>query len=220
MNKVLVIAPHPDDETLGCGGTLLRHKSEGDLIFWLIMTCIDEVHGWSADQIRVRDKEIEKIADAYGFSEIHTLALPTAQLDTIPLTDIIEKIGSFIKNLEPEILYTPYAQDVHTDHQLTAKAVNACTKWYRYPSIKRVLAYETLSETESYISDETFKPNVFVNISKHLELKIEIMSIYASEFGDHPFPRSEKTIRALAELRGSQVGYIAAEAFQLLMDRS
>ena len=138
MNKVLVIAPHPDDETLGCGGTLLRHSTEGDEIYWLIVTGIDEAHGWSAEQVRVRDEEIKKVSAAYGFCQTCNLTIPTTRLDTIPMVDLIEKIGSFIKSIEPEIIYMPYAYDVHTDHQVIAKALQSTFKWFRYPHIKKV----------------------------------------------------------------------------------
>jgi len=93
------------------------------------------------------------------------------------------------------------------------EAASACTKWFRYPSVKRVLAYETPSETDFGIDprDSGFKPNVFVDIGGQLDRKIELMKIYASEMGEFPFPRSEKALRALAQLRGSQAGFKAAE---------
>ena len=101
------------------------------------------------------------------------------------------------------------------------EAASACTKWFRYPSVKRVLAYETPSETDFGIDprDTGFKPNVFVDITVQLKRKVELMKIYASEVGEFPFPRSEEALRALAELRGSQAGYEAAESFSLLVQR-
>ena len=99
-------------------------------------------------------------------------------------------------------------------------AVAACVKWFRYPFVKRVLAYETLSETDFVLrSEDVFAPNYFVDISELLEQKIDIMRNYSSELGIHPFPRSEMSIRALAVLRGAQSGFCFAEAFQLLRER-
>ena len=110
---------------------------------------------------------------------------------------------------------------MHTDHRIVFDAVIACTKWFRYPSVKRVLAYETLSETDfSLNTNGRFYPNYFINISGYLEKKIELMSIYISEIAKFPFPRSYEAIRALATLRGAASGYIAAEAFQLLKERN
>ena len=146
--------------------------------------------------------------------------LPTTKLDTLPLSDLIEKITEVYKKVEPEIIYMPYAYDVHTDHQIIAKALQSTFKWFRYPHIQKVLMYETLSETEfSFIEKSIFNPNVFVDMSGYLDDKIETMKIYESEMGDFPFPRSEKTISSLAAFRGSQSGYEAAEAFELVYER-
>ena len=114
----------------------------------------------------------------------------------------------------------PFAYDVHTDHQVIAKAVASTLKWFRYPYIKKVMMYETPSETEfNFTEDRAFRPNVFVDISQHLDDKIDAMRMYHSEMGEFPFPRSEKTMRSLAALRGSQSGFEAAEAFELVYER-
>ena len=220
MSKVLVIAPHPDDETLGCGGTLFRHKQEGDELYWIIVTCISEDMGWPAAAVIKREAEIDVVAEKYGFSDVFNFRLPTTKLDTLPLSDLIEKITEVYKKTEPEIIYMPYAYDVHTDHKIIAKALQSTFKWFRYPHIRKVLMYETSSETEfNFIEKRKFSPNVFVDISDHLNDKIETMKIYAGEMGDFPFPRSEKTIRSLAAIRGSQSGFEAAEAFELVYER-
>ena len=220
MNKVLVIAPHPDDETLGCGGSLLRHRKEGDELFWVICTTIKVKEGWPAKQVKQRNNEIITIREAYQFKEIFNLNCPTTKVDTFPISDLIGKIGDIINNVSPEIIYMPFGHDVHTDHQVIAKAVQSTIKWFCYPSIQKVLMYETLSETEfNYIGVKVFRPNVFINISEFLNDKIETMKIYESELKEHPFPRSEKSIKALATLRGSQCGCESAEAFQLVMER-
>lgn len=220
MSKILVVAPHPDDETLGCGGTILRDKLEGHELFWAIATEPSEALGWSAGQIKRRDLEIKMVAEKYHFSKVFNLHLPAIKLDTLPLTDIIKKISDIYETIKPEIIYMPCLFDVHTDHQIIGKALQSTYKWFRYSHIKRVLMYETPSETEfNFIEKRVFKPNVFIDISESLEEKIEIMKLYKSEFGKHPFPRSEKLIRALATLRGSQSGFDAAEGFELVYDR-
>jgi LmbE family N-acetylglucosaminyl deacetylase len=218
--KILAIAPHPDDETLGCGGTIFRHKANGDEIYWLIVTGISEDTGWSNDVVKKRDNEIDAVAKKYGFSNVFNLRLPTTKIDTLPLSDLIEKITDVYKKVKPEIIYMPFAYDVHTDHQIIAKALQSTFKWFRYPHIKKVLMYETPSETEfNFVENRIFCPNVFVNISQYIDDKIETMKIYDGEMGEFPFPRSEKTLRALATLRGSQSGFESAEAFELVYER-
>ena len=220
MTKVLVIAPHPDDETLGCGGSLFRHRDEGDELYWLIVTGISVETGWSEKAVKTRDAEIDDAAKKYRFEDVFNFRLPTTRIDTLPLSDLIEKITDVYKKVEPEIIYVPFAHDVHTDHQLIAKVLQSTFKWFRYPHIKKVLMYETLSETEfNFMEDRTFRPNVFVDISHYLADKIKAMKIFDGEMGEHPFPRSEKALRALATLRGSQSGYEAAEAFELVFER-
>ena len=146
--KILVISPHPDDETLGCGGTLLRHIRGGDETFWLNVTDISVETGWTEKQVIVRRNELEKVKAVYTFSDCINLSLPPAELDTFPFRQLVEKIGNVVQAIGATTIYTPYAHDVHTDHQIVARAINACIKWYRYPSVKRVLSYETLSETD------------------------------------------------------------------------
>jgi len=218
--RILAIAPHPDDETLGCGGALFRHKAEGDDIYWLIITGISQEGGWQEKVVNKRDNEIDAVAEKYGFSDVFNLRLPTTKMDTLPISDLIEKISNVYKKVEPDIIYMPFAYDVHTDHQIIAKALQSTLKWFRYPHIKKVYMYETPSETEfNFVENRVFRPNVFVNISLYIDDKIEVMEIYVNEMGEYPFPRSEKTLRALATWRGSQSGFESAEAFELVYER-
>jgi len=221
MSTVLVIAPHPDDETLGCGGTLLRHVAAGDAVHWLIVTHLSEEVGASPKRIAKREKEIEQVATRYGMAATTNLSFPTTRLDTIPMGDLVTAIGEVIRMVEPGTVYLPYRNDIHTDHAAVFDAVASCTKWFRYPSIQRVLAYETLSETDFALDPDIdgFRPTIFVDIADYLAMKIEIMQIYESEVGVAPFPRSEAVLRSLATLRGAAAGYDAAEAFMLLKER-
>ena len=219
--KIAVIAPHPDDETLGVGGTLLRRKAEGATIAWIIVTKISIESGWSEEQVKKRDDEINHIRNLYDFDEVYTLNFQATQLDVIPMSDIVKALSGVFKSFSPEEVFVPHPADVHTDHRVVFNAVSACTKWFRYPSVKRVLAYETLSETDFGLgTDQAFRPNVFVDISNFVSKKLEAMDTYVSEVGDFPFPRSNEAIRALAILRGCASGYKAAEAFELLRERT
>lgn len=218
--KVLVVAPHPDDETLGCGGTILRHVAEGHEVHWLIVTEMKVENDFAEAKISARNEEIKKVANEYGFSGVHLAKFPTTQLDTIPKAKLIEVISSVITKTEPHTIYLPYRNDVHSDHGVVFDATISCTKTFRYPYIKRILAYETLSETEFSLrpDDRGFKPNVFIDVTGFAQKKINIMKIYAGEMGKFPFPRSEETMLAQMQLRGSTAGVEAAEAFMLLKE--
>jgi len=215
--KVLAVAPHPDDETFGCGGSLLRHKAAGDEVHWLICTEMTAGNGYSDEQRQKRDKEIESVARAYGFASVQKLGFPTTKLDTVPLSELVARMSEAFKNVQPNAVYLPYRGDVHSDHAITFDAAAACCKSFRFPSIKRVMCYETLSETEFGINPDAngFRPQVFISIAEHLDRKIEILKIYESELSAFPFPRSEECVRSLAALRGSSSGSQAAEAFLL-----
>jgi len=221
MSTVLVVAPHPDDETLGCGGTMLRHVEQEDTVHWLIVTHITEELGFEAERIEKREREIGNVAAHYGIDQPVNLEFPTTRLDAQPMSTFVDAIGRVFQEVKPEIIYVPYRSDIHTDHAVVFDAVMSCTKWFRYPSVQRVLAYETLSETEFALDPDVsgFQPNVFIDITGKVEDKIQIMRIYESEIGEHPFPRSEAAIRAQATLRGSTAGFNAAEAFMLLKER-
>ena len=216
--KILVISPHPDDETLGCGGTILKHRDLGDEIYWLIITNVDIKNGWDKDIINKHQKEIETVAGMYGFEKTFKLDYPTAKLDIIPIQEIIESISKVIFEIKPEVIYLPNCSDVHTDHQITFKATYSCTKNFRYPFLKKILMYETLSETEfaPALPENTFIPNVFVDITNYFEKKLEIFKIYKSEVMAEPLPRSLEVIEAFDKFRGSRISKKYAEAFVLL----
>lgn len=220
MTNVLIVAPHADDETLGCGGTLLRHVAMGDAVHWLIVTDRKTECGYSEAQVERREREIPQVAAAYGFSSLHRLGFPDARLEVVPLASIVDGIGRIVKDIAPSVIYLPFRGDIHSDHRVVFDAGAACTKWFRYPFVRRVLTYETLSETDMAVNPETlrFAPNYFVDIAPHLERKLEIAGIYSSEVHPFPFPRSEQALRALAHLRGAACGAHAAEAFVLLRE--
>lgn len=215
---VMVIAPHPDDETLGCGGTLLRHLAEGDRVYWLIATQMDAADGYSTAQIDKRQLEIKQVRQDYGFADVFELPFRAAQLDALPLSKLVKSISDIFLQVKPDMLYVPYRNDAHSDHGCVFDAVSACSKSFRYPFIKTVYAYETLSETGFALSVDahSFSPNSYVCIDDYLEQKLRMMQYYASEIGEFPFPRSMQAMRALAQLRGTQANCHSAEAFMLL----
>ena len=220
QKRILVIAVHPDDETLGCGGTLLKHKANGDEIFWCILTSIEKNPLFNKNQISQKEKAIQLVAKDYGFQDVKKLNFPTMKLDTLPMSDIIEKLSTVINEIKPSILYLPFSDDIHSDHRIAFQAAYSCTKNFRYPFIKKILMTEILSETEfsPSIQKSTFSPNSFVDITEFLEKKITIMQHYTSEIAPKPFPRSIGNIKALATVRGATIGCLYAESFMLLKE--
>lgn len=217
--RTLVIAPHPDDEVLGVGGTLLRRKAQGASIAWLIMTKISTDLGWSPTAVLQRVNEIEQITNLFKFDKVFELNYATTQLDQFKMSDLVSAVSEVVNEYRPSEIFVPHSSDIHSDHRVTFEVVASSIKWFRNPSIRRVLAYETLSETDFALdSFKRFQPNVYVNIEGFLEDKLRAMNIYSSEIKDFPFPRSEEAISALAALRGASSGFLAAEAFELLRE--
>lgn len=215
-NQVLVVAVHPDDETLGCGGTLLKHKSNKDEIHWLICSSLKKNHSYYIQ----REQEIKKVSKIFNFSSVNFLNLETTKIDQCSMHDLIEKISKVITKVKPNILYLPFKEDIHSDHKKIFQASYSCTKSFRYPYIKKIYMMETLSETEfaPSLSNDSFIPNTFVDIEKYIDKKVQIMSIYKSEIGNHPFPRSKKNILSLANFRGATCGVNYAESFMLIKE--
>jgi LmbE family N-acetylglucosaminyl deacetylase len=218
MRNVLVVAAHPDDEVLGVGGTMLKHKANGDRVCWLIITNISEAQGFTRERVESRQAEIDRVAGMLGVDEVVKLDFPTMTLSSSSLLIMVPKISEVFTRFQPEIIYSHNRSDAHSDHRVIFDAVMACTKSFRYPFIKQVLMYETISETEfgPALAEKAFLPNYYVDISEYLPKKLEVMEVYESEVGEHPFPRSLRNLEALATFRGASVGVNYAEAFQLL----
>jgi len=220
MNKVLFISVHPDDETLGCGGTILKHKANNDEIFWLILTKgnqkIESIENFND----IRNKYIQDASIEYGFDKTYKLNFLTTELDIHPLGEIISEIKQVISLIKPDIVFIPNRSDVQSDHRIAFEAIYACTKNFRAPFIKKLLMYETLSETEyaPALRENSFTPNIFVDITPFINKKLEIMKIYKSEVMDEPYPRAMSSIKALNRFRGSRIGVKYAESFMLLFE--
>ncbi|ECP8133028.1 PIG-L family deacetylase [Campylobacter coli] len=224
----MVIAVHPDDETLGAGGTLLKHQANGDEIHCIFCTDIFENEGFSKEQIDTREQEIQEICKNYNFTSIHRLGLKTTKIDEYNTSYLVSLFSQIFTKIKPNILYLPFAYDVHSDHRIIFQAAFSCTKSFRYPSIEKILMMETLSESEfaPALPNQSFIPNVFVDISAFFEKKCEIMKIYQSELGKSPFPRSIENIEALATFRACTMGgketvdtKLYAESFMLLKEK-
>ncbi len=218
MKTVIVVSAHPDDEVIGAGGTLLKHRSNGDRIHWLIITCVSEEKGFTKERVESRAKEIETVANMFGMESVHQLNYPTMGLSGSSLITLVPEISKVFNEVKPEIVYCVNRSDAHSDHRITFDAVMACTKSFRYPFVKQVLMYECMSETEfaPNLAENLFLPNYFVDITEFFSQKIEITAIYESELGQHPFPRNMRNIEALATFRGATAGVEYAEAFQLV----
>ncbi len=223
MKKILFIAVHPDDETLGCGGTILKHNKQGDEVYWLILTSIRNhpLGLWSNETVLERDNTIRKVGKVYGFKKIFQIDLPTMMLDQVDSISFINKVANVIEEVQPNEVYMMYENDVHSDHKISFYAVYSCLKSFRRPYINRILMFEALSETEFAVatSQSSFIPNVYVDISDYLEQKLDIMRMYDTELMEEPYPRSISSIQALARIRGSRAGVKYAEAFMLLYSK-
>lgn len=218
MKSVLVVAPHADDETLGCGGTLLKLRQRGFRLIWLVVTSPSTSNGYDHAFVHRRAEEISSVQKRYGFFSTEVLGFSPGGVGEIPRKTLVEQLAQRIESFRPEIVLLPFWGDVHSDHRVIFEACQSSLKSFRAPWIERVLCYETLSETEQGMVS-SFCPNIFVNVDGYLEEKIDIMGIYSSEVGVFPFPRSRQAMESLAYFRGAQAGFQAAEAFLLLRER-
>jgi N-acetylglucosamine malate deacetylase 1 len=221
FGRTLVLAPHPDDETLGCGGTLVRLRQQAQPLFWVLMTRMSEAAGYGAPEIERRGAEIQRVAAAYGFTETVQMPFDAATLDAVHLNALIAQLARVFDRLQPETVLLPHPADAHSDHGRSFVAGSACAKWFRRPYLRRVMSYEVLSETRFNLDPSLvqFAPNAYVKLSEaQLERKVAIMGEYSNEMAAFPFPRSPEAIRHLAAMRGSECGAAAAEAFVLLRE--
>jgi len=214
---MLVIAPHPDDEVIGCGGTILKNLAEGGEVFLCVVTMICPPE-WEEETIKRREEEMGKAAKLLGIKKTFFLGFQSTKLDTVPHNEIIKKIAACVKQVKPESVFVSHWGDLHNDHKLVFDAAMVATRPFT-TSVKKVICYEIPSSTNLVPNKETaFLPNVFVDISDFLEKKLEIMEVYQTEIRKHPHPRSIDALKAHAEKRGNEIGVNAAEAFVLVRD--
>ncbi|MBE9112022.1 PIG-L family deacetylase [Nodosilinea sp. LEGE 07298] len=215
--SVLVVAPHPDDEVLGCGGTMARHADAGDEVHVLIMTKGDP-DLYPDDDPALLGQDIRAAHRALGVASTTHLDFPAPRLDSLPGYQLAQAIGGAIAQVQPTILYLPHRGDLHADHQRVYLAGLVAARPINHCPVRQVLCYETLSETEwaSPEGDQVFRPTVFADISAYLGAKLKAMACYRDEVKTFPHPRSLPALEALAQLRGATVGVTAAEAFALV----
>ena len=166
------------------------------------MTKISEDYGWSPESVRERENEIEQVRERLSIRPEHLFQLdfPTTRLDTIPMGDLIAKVSETFQIFKPEDVLLPHQGDVHSDHRITFESVTACTKWFRYPFVKRLLAYETLSETEFNLDpSQTFIPNVFMEISPYLEQKLELLRFTSQKWLSFHFLEVSRILERLRQ---------------------
>lgn len=217
MMKILVIAPHPDDEVLGCGGTIALHSKKRDEVYLCIVTKA-YTPDWSEDFIKNRKREMANANKILGIKKTYFLDFPTVKLDTIPQKELNDSIFKIVEIVKPQIVYVPHRGDLNKDHRLVFEAALVAVRPVSDHELTKVLSYETLSETEWGLPSETFTPNVYVDISNTIETKIEAMKAYESEIKPYPNPRSLEMIEILAKKRGAEAGIKFAEAFMLIRE--
>jgi N-acetylglucosamine malate deacetylase 1 len=208
--KVLVIAPHPDDEVLGCGGTIKKHSNGGDEVYLCIATKA-YVPDWTQEFIDNRKKEIALAGEILGVKETLFLDFPTVKLDTIAQKQINDLIAEIIDKVSPEIIYLPFDGDINRDHKIIFNASMLALRSRFGSLVKKILCYEVISETEW--GDKPFVPNLYIDVTDVIEDKLRAMDCYKSEVRDYPHPRSLESIRVLAQKRGVEARLKMAEAF-------
>ena len=213
MKNVLVIAAHPDDEVLGCGGTILKHVSSGDNVYVCVVTVADK--RWPSAYKKEKIREAKTVDEILGVKERFYCNLPTTSLNCLPSFEINSKIYEVFNIVNPDIVYTHFGNDVNEDHRVIFNAVLVCSR-----PLKKLISlrcFETASSTEW--GSKHFAPNFYVVLEKSEILKkIEAFSIYKSEVKKYPHPRSLKGLKNLAKKRGNEICKKYAEAFIIIRD--
>lgn len=220
MKKVLVIAPHPDDEILGVGGMMLKNIKDGNEVYVCIVTIGTPPLFNNVEQCEKNEQDALECHKHIGVSKTYCMRLPSTMLESIPRYELNSRILEVIRDVQPDEVYIPHYGDMQKDHQMVADAVMVAVRPKYFPQVKRVYAYETLSETgwnAPSVANE-FIPNVWMDITEVLEDKLKALKFFTLQIGEFPDPRSVESIRALAKYRGTQMFYEAAEAFQLIRE--
>lgn len=222
-NRVLIVAAHPDDEVLGCGGTILKHISRADSVRILIMAegltsrdlTRDSV-GHKEELARLHESSAQA-AKCLGAEGTRLCSFPDNRMDSVDLLDVVKEVEKEIEIFKPNIIYTHHAGDVNIDHRVTHDAVVTACRPMPGCSIETLLFFEVLSSTEwqSPSPDRIFAPDWFVDIGDKLDKKLDALHCYASEMREYPHSRSYEGVKALAAYRGISAGCEYAEAFSL-----
>lgn len=221
--KVLVVAAHPDDEILGCGGTMARLAGEGHEVRIAILAegmSARSARREEADQKQMQHlhAQAQQAADKVGAIELVLCKLPDNRLDTVPLLDVVKLVEDLVDRIRPEIIYTHHPGDLNVDHGVVHRAVLTATRPMNGQCVREIYAFEVPSSTEWAFQrlEPSFRPNVFVDIADSLETKVAALGCYGTEIREFPHPRSAEALRAIATRWGSVAGVKAAEAFELI----
>lgn len=207
--QILVVAAHPDDEVLGCGGTIALHARAGHRVTSVI-ACEGESLRYGNDGVGQR-AHIECAAMKLGVADVRLLGFPDQRLDTLTLTDVIAPLESIVREVQPQIVYCQYGGDVNQDHYVLFRALLVATR----PTedyIHAIFAFDTASSTE-WAFPRSFVPDTWVDISTTLQIKVDAMGCYQSEVRDYPHPRSIEALRVRARAWGNQSCLDASEVF-------
>jgi len=211
-----VVVAHPDDELLGVGGTLLRHRDSGDKIFILILANGEDSRGQKISNPAKRLNYAKKVALKLG-ATLYMESFPDNAFDSVPLLEIAKKVEDVLFTIRPDIIYTHHGGDLNIDHRLTFEAVLTATRPILEKKVEAILSFETLSSTEWQVKDsKQFSPNYYIDISKYISKKKALLSIYKDELRDYPHSRSLEGVEVLAKYRGLESGMKSAEAFCII----
>ena len=211
MQRILVIVAHPDDEVLGCGGTIKKYIESGCEVVTAIVA-----QGRPSEQRRI--KKFSRLANTQlGVKKVVFFNYPNLKLETFPLHTIVEKLSQLIDNYAPDVVLTHYHGDINRDHQITCQAVLTAARPLPGKKPLEVLCFETIGSTEwGATRNESFRPNFFVDITNTLDDKMKALRHYDIEMRPHPHPRSYEGVRLLAGVRGMTIGVPYGEAFEIV----
>ena len=216
-SRVLVVVAHPDDELLGVGGAILKHRKNGDDVSILILGDGETSRGEGAD-IPKREAQARSVATVLGVETIYLEKLPDNRFDSLTLLDVVKKVEEYVQRVKPDIVYTHHYGDVNVDHKVTFQAVLTACRPLPDFFVKKILCFETVSSTEweRRTPERAFLPTEYQNIEMFMDKKIEALDLYKEEMRSFPHPRSLEGVRIHAQHRGMEVGYKYAEAFEVI----
>ncbi len=224
MSKIMVIAAHPDDETLGAGATIAKHVRNGDEVHVLILgegvtSRYEKREQAAKSELDSLREECKKALDMLGVKNVCFFDFPDNKFDSVPLLEIIKKIEAKIVEIKPAVVYTHYYGDLNIDHQITFEAVMVACRPLN-ESVKKILCFEVPSSTGwNAPGKDFFSPNCYIDVKDTLDKKLAALKEYKGEMREFPHPRSEEFIGMLAKIRGGDSGYLAAEAFVIVRER-